>query len=53
VDRNLIELIAALAIASSGGGRWLGLDALLFRKRRRAQPAAPQIEATAVGAATP
>jgi uncharacterized membrane protein YphA (DoxX/SURF4 family) len=30
VNKNLIELIACLAIASLPTGRWLGIDALLF-----------------------
>ncbi len=33
VDRNLIELIAACAIATSGAGRWAGLDAYVARLR--------------------
>ena len=37
VDRNLIELIAAGVIAATGTGRWAGLDAYLFRRRK--QPA--------------
>jgi uncharacterized membrane protein YphA (DoxX/SURF4 family) len=35
VDRNLIELIAVLAIVCAGTGRWLGLDALLEKAWRR------------------
>ena len=31
VDRNLIEMFAALVIATTGTGRWVGLDAFLFR----------------------
>lgn len=31
VDRNLIEMIAALLIAAAGTGRWAGLDILLRR----------------------
>ena len=47
VDRNLIELVAVLAIATTGTGRWAGLDfylhELLIWKRRRAttQPPVP------------
>ena len=36
VDRNLIELIAAGVIATTGTGRWSGLDAYLFRTRKQA-----------------
>jgi uncharacterized membrane protein YphA (DoxX/SURF4 family) len=40
VDRNLIELFAALAIAVTGSGRWAGLDAYVSRWfHRRAQTA--------------
>jgi len=35
VDRNLIELIAAGAIAATGSGRWAGLDAYLPQRIRR------------------
>lgn len=35
VDRNLIELIAALVIATTGTGRWSGLDAFLKRRSLR------------------
>jgi uncharacterized membrane protein YphA (DoxX/SURF4 family) len=41
INKNLIEVIALLAIASMPTGRWLGLDqlisALLFRRRRSAR----------------
>ncbi len=33
VNKNLIELIALLMIATTGIGRWGGLDAFLFRRR--------------------
>jgi uncharacterized membrane protein YphA (DoxX/SURF4 family) len=45
VDRNLIEMIAALVIATTGTGRWAGLDAYLYRyaaARLRRSPATPQ-----------
>jgi uncharacterized membrane protein YphA (DoxX/SURF4 family) len=44
VDRNLIELIAVLLIATAGTGRWLGLDALLWKwwRRRRSETEAPR-----------
>jgi len=48
VDRNLIEMIAALLIATAGTGRWAGLDILLRRwvidrwRQRRDAPAAEQ-----------
>jgi len=32
VDRNLIELLAACVIASTGTGKWAGLDACLVRR---------------------
>lgn len=35
VNKNLIELIACLAIAAMPSGLWLGLDALLFGRRAR------------------
>jgi uncharacterized membrane protein YphA (DoxX/SURF4 family) len=34
VDRNLIEMIAVLVIFATPTGRWAGLDAYLFNKRR-------------------
>jgi uncharacterized membrane protein YphA (DoxX/SURF4 family) len=37
VNKNLIEAIALAMIACSGVGRWAGLDAFLFRKRRVAK----------------
>lgn len=47
VDRNLIEMLAALAIATTGTGRWAGLDFYLYeyvlqvRRKRTAAPPAP------------
>ena len=42
IDRNLIEMFAALVIATTGTGRWAGLDAFLFRyfaaRRARNKP---------------
>ena len=35
VDRNLIELVAALAFAATGTGKWAGLDGLVPRLRAR------------------
>jgi uncharacterized membrane protein YphA (DoxX/SURF4 family) len=35
VSKNLIELIACLAIATTPSGHWIGVDALLFGARRR------------------
>jgi uncharacterized membrane protein YphA (DoxX/SURF4 family) len=35
VSKNLIELIACLAIATTPSGHWIGLDALFFGGRRR------------------
>jgi uncharacterized membrane protein YphA (DoxX/SURF4 family) len=37
IDRNLIEMVAALVIATAGTGRWAGLDAYIFKliQRRR------------------
>lgn len=34
INKNIIEALALLVIATSGVGRWGGLDAFLFRKRR-------------------
>lgn len=46
VDRNLIELVAALVIASTASGRWAGLDYYLHRRFssviRRSRPARVQ-----------
>jgi len=35
VNKNLIELIACLLIATTASGHWFGLDALFFGARRR------------------
>ena len=35
IDRNLIELIAAGVIATTGTGRWAGLDAYLFQRHMK------------------
>jgi len=45
VNKNLIELLACLVLASTPNGLWIGLDALLFgwvgrRRARRAEAAA-------------
>ncbi|MDB5351556.1 MAG: putative rane protein [Planctomycetota bacterium] len=57
VNKNLIELIACLAIAMTASGHWLGLDALLFGRwrRRRSEAQAPTSPATEVplGSAVP
>ena len=47
VNKNLIEMLALLALAVTPSGRWLGLDSVLchlnpFRKRRPARPASAQ-----------
>lgn len=36
INKNIIEALALLVIATSGVGRWAGIDAFLFRKRRLA-----------------
>ena len=49
VDRNLIELLAACVIATSGTGKWVGVDAYLVWMawyRRRAGRAAVESEVT-------
>jgi uncharacterized membrane protein YphA (DoxX/SURF4 family) len=45
VSKNLIEMLACLALACLPTGQWLGLDALLFgwTRRDRRPPAAPAI----------
>ena len=54
VNKNLIELIACLALASTPNGLWLGLDALLFGKRaRRKALAAEQAAAPAATTTVP
>lgn len=35
VDRNLIELVAALVIATTASGRWAGLDAYVWPERSK------------------
>jgi uncharacterized membrane protein YphA (DoxX/SURF4 family) len=35
VSKNLVELIACLVLATTPSGHWIGLDALVFRGRRR------------------
>lgn len=35
VNKNLIEMLACLVLASTRNGLWLGIDALLFGKRAR------------------
>ena len=49
VNKNLVEMIACLVLASTPSGLWLGLDALLFgrRARRKAREAALRAEAAA------
>ena len=42
VNKNLIEFMACLVVASTPSGLWLGLDAVLFgRKKKRDQETAP------------
>lgn len=53
VNKNLIEMIALLAIASSGVGRWWGLDAYLSARsmrRKAAELDAAQAASTALQA---
>ncbi|HZW29087.1 MAG TPA: DoxX family protein [Isosphaeraceae bacterium] len=38
VSKNLVELIACLVVATTPNGHWIGLDALLFARRRRLAP---------------
>lgn len=52
VNKNLIEMLACLALAATPSGLWIGLDALLFGwigRRRAAEPAevVEPVEATA------
>jgi uncharacterized membrane protein YphA (DoxX/SURF4 family) len=43
VNKNLIEMLACLVVASTPNGHWVGLDALVFRRReRREAPADPR-----------
>ena len=39
VNKNIIEALALAMIATSGVGRWCGLDGILFRSRRIAKAA--------------
>jgi len=39
VNKNLIEMLACLVLASTPNGLWIGLDALLFGRIGRARPA--------------
>jgi hypothetical protein len=49
VDRNLIEMFAALTIAVTGTGRIAGLDAYLpVLRRRKTAPAIEAAEAVSV-----
>ncbi len=46
VNKNLIEMLALLALATTCSGRWLGLDGLIrflnpFRRRASSAPASP------------
>jgi uncharacterized membrane protein YphA (DoxX/SURF4 family) len=49
VDRNLTEMIAALAVATAGTGKWAGLDAYVRWPGRRAAEASVQEEVLVVG----
>lgn len=46
VSKNLIELIACLVIAVTPSGRWIGLDALVFGRRRPRPATAPEEDTT-------
>jgi uncharacterized membrane protein YphA (DoxX/SURF4 family) len=37
VDKNLIEMLACLSLMCLPTGHWVGFDALLFGRRRRAR----------------
>jgi len=43
VNKNLIELIACLVLASTPSGMWLGLDALIFGRGARRRAAAAEL----------
>jgi uncharacterized membrane protein YphA (DoxX/SURF4 family) len=43
VNKNLIEMLACLALASLPTGSWIGLDALLFGRRRRRREHAQEL----------
>jgi uncharacterized membrane protein YphA (DoxX/SURF4 family) len=45
VDRNLIEMIAALTIATTATGEWAGLDYYVLRRFRRSEPVLEPVEA--------
>ena len=45
VDKNLVEMIALFALACLPTGQWIGLDALLFGRSRRARWAEAEAEA--------
>ncbi|MBX6315619.1 MAG: DoxX family membrane protein [Isosphaeraceae bacterium] len=54
VNKNLIELLACLVLASTPNGLWVGLDALLFgRWARRRRQRAEEAEAMAVSEGPP
>jgi uncharacterized membrane protein YphA (DoxX/SURF4 family) len=54
INKNLIEMLALLALATTRSGRWLGLDALFPALRRRPQaPAQPTLNEVTPGAARP
>ena len=58
VNKNLIEMVACLALASTPNGLWIGLDALLFGwigrgKRRRLRAEAEADLARSIDRATP
>jgi uncharacterized membrane protein YphA (DoxX/SURF4 family) len=40
VDKNLIEMLACMALAFLPTGHWIGFDAIFFRRSRRARAAA-------------
>src|SRR5262249_30524138 len=48
VNKNLVEALALLLLATTPVGRWVGLDgaiALLFRRHRAAEPTPPAEDA--------
>lgn len=45
VNKNLIELLACLVLASTPNGLWVGLDALLFGRSRRRRDAEAEADA--------
>jgi len=44
VNKNLIEMLACLVLASTPNGHWIGLDALLFGRMGRARTASTRDE---------